>query len=114
MEDIIDAYYVHIKIIPKDFEIKHLGEYHDLYVQSDTLLLAYVFENFRNVCINMYKLDHVQFLSATRLTWQASSKKTNVKLDLLTDIDILIMVEKGVTGGICHSIYRYTKLITNT
>ena len=53
MEDIPGAYYAHTKRVCKDFEIKHLGEYHDLYVQSDTLLLAYVFENFRNVCINM-------------------------------------------------------------
>ena len=111
MEDVPDAYYAHAKRVCKDFEIKQLGEYHNLYVQSDTLVLAYVSEN---LCINMYKLDHVQFLSATRLTWQASSKKTNVKLDLLTDIDILIIVEKDVKGGICHSIYRYTKLITNT
>ena len=65
MEDIIDAYYVHIKIIPKDFEIKHLGEYHDLYVQSDTLLLADVFENFRNMCLDMYKLDPAKSFSAS-------------------------------------------------
>ena len=65
MEDIIDADYVHIKIIPKDFEIKHLGEYHDLYVQSDTLLLADVFENFRNMCLDMYKLDPAKSFSAS-------------------------------------------------
>ena len=93
----------------KIFEIKNLGGYHDLYVQSYTLLLADVFENFQNVCIEIYVLDPAKFLSATGLTWQAALKKTEVKLDLLTDIDILLMVEKGVRGGICHSIYQYAK-----
>ena len=54
MEDITDADYAHAKIVCKDFEIKHLGEYHDLYVQSDTLLLADVFEDFRNICVLKY------------------------------------------------------------
>ena len=100
MEDIIDADYVHVKIIPKDFEIKHLGEYHDLYVQSDTLLLADVFENVRNMCLQIQKLDPAKFLSAPGLAWQAALKKTKVKLDLLTDIDMLLMIEKGIGGGI--------------
>ena len=69
MEDIIDADYVHVKIIPKDFEIKHLGEYHDLYVQSDTLLLADVQKNFRKTCINIYELDPAKFVSAPGLAW---------------------------------------------
>ena len=64
MEDITDADYAHAKKVCKDFEIKNLGEYHDLYVQSDTLLLADVFENFRNMCIQIYKLDPATFLSA--------------------------------------------------
>ena len=90
MEDITDADYAHAKRVCKDFEIKNLGEYQDLYVQNDTLLLADVFENFRNMCINIYELD----LSAQRLAWQAALKKTKVKLDLLTDIHMLLMVEK--------------------
>ena len=69
MEDIIDADYVHVKIIPKDFEIKHLGEYHDLYVQSDTLLLADLCENFGNICLEIYKLDSSKFLSSPGLAW---------------------------------------------
>ena len=63
MEDITDADYAHAKKVCKDFEIKNLGEYHDLYVQSDTLL-ADVFENFRNMCLKIYKLDPTKFLSA--------------------------------------------------
>ena len=80
-----------------------------MYVQSDTLLLADVFENFRNKCIEIYELDPAHFLSAPGLAWQACLKKTEVKLELLTDIDMLLMVEKGIRGGICHAIHRYAK-----
>ena len=109
MEDITNAEYKHAKIVCKDFEIKKLRECHDLYVQCNTLLLDDVFENFRNMCINMYQFDPAKFLSPSGLAWQAASKKTNVKLDLLTDIDMLLMAEKGIREGICHCIYRYAK-----
>ena len=106
MEDIItDADYAHAKNFCKDFEIKNLGEYHAMYIQGDTSLLADVFENFRNMCLEIYELDPAKFLSAPGLAWQAAFKKTKVKLDVLTDIDMLLMVEKGIRGGICHSIY---------
>ena len=96
MEDITDLDYADTKRVCKDFEIKHLGEYYDSYVQSDdTLSLADVFENFRNKRLEIYELDHQP------LAWQAALKKTKVKLDLLTGIDMLLMVEKGVRGGIC-------------
>ena len=68
-------------------------------------MLADVFENFRNRCFEIYELDPEKFLSAPGLVWQAALKKTKVKLDLLTDIDMVLMVEKGIRGGICHSIY---------
>ena len=97
------------KRVCKDFEIKDLREYHDLYVQSDTLLLADVFENFRNMCLKVYKLDPAKFLSTLGLGWQAALKNVKVKLDLLTDTDMLLMVEKGIRGGIWHSIYQYVK-----
>ena len=64
MEDSTDVDYAHTKRVSKDFEIKTVGEYHDLYVQSDTLLLADVFENFRNICLKIYELDPAKFLSA--------------------------------------------------
>ena len=99
----------HAKRVCKDFEIKNLGEYHNLYVQSDTLLLADVFENFRNMCLEICEFDLTKFLSAPRLTSKAALKQTKVKLDFLTDIDILLMVQKGIRGGICHSIYRHAK-----
>ena len=68
-------------------------------------MLADVFENFRNMGLKVYELDPACFLSALGLAWQATLKKTKVKLDLLTDINMLLMVEKGIRGGICHCIY---------
>ena len=91
------------------FEIKSLGEYHDLYVQFERFLLVDVFVNFRSNCIEIYGLDPAHFLSAPELAWQACLKKTKVKLELLTDIDMLLMVEKGTRGGICQAIHRYAK-----
>ena len=76
-----------------------------MHVQSNTLLLADVFENFRNMCIKIYDLDPAKFLSAPGLAWQATLKKAKVELYLLTDIDMLLMVEKGIRGGIYHSVY---------
>ena len=76
-----------------------------MYVQSDTLLLADVFENFRNKCIEIYELDPAHFLTAPGLAWQACLKKTGIKLELLTDVDMLLMVEKETRGGTCHAIY---------
>ena len=109
VEDITDADYARAIRVCKDFEIKDLGECHDLYVQSDTLLLADVFENFRNMCLEIYDLYPAKKFSAPGLVWQAALKEIKVKLDLLTDIDILLMVEKGTGGGKCHSIYTYAK-----
>ena len=96
MEDINDADYAHEKRVCKDFEIKNLEEYHDLYVQSDSLWLADVFENLRIICQEIYELDPAKFLSAAGLAWQAALKKKKVKLDLLTHIDMLLTVEKGI------------------
>ena len=69
MEDITDADYMHAKRVCKGFEIKKLGEYHDLYLKSDTLLLPDVFENFRKMCLKIYHLDPVKFLSVPGLAW---------------------------------------------
>ena len=104
MEDITDLDYAHAQRLCKDFEIKNLGEYYDLYLKSDILLLADVFENLRKICSEMYELDPAKFISATGLTWQAALKKTKVELEILTDIDMLLMVEKGTRGGIYYAI----------
>ena len=86
-----------------------MGDYHDLYVQCDTLLLADVFENFRDKCIEIYELDPAHFLSAPGLAWQACLKKTGVKLELITDYDMLLIIEKGIRGWICQTTHRYAK-----
>ena len=109
LEDISDEDYAHAQKVWDVFQIKNRGEYHDLYVQSDTLLLSDVFENFRNKCLEIYELDPIYFVSAPGLAWQACLKKTGVKLELLTDIDMLLMVEKGTRGGICQATHRYAK-----
>ena len=93
----------------KELKLKNRGDYHDLYVQIDTLSLADVFENFRNKCIEIYELDPAHFVSAPGLVWQACLKKTRVRLELLTDIDMLLIVEKGIRGEICHSMHKYAK-----
>ena len=80
-----------------------------MYLKSDLLLLADIFENFRKMYLIIYELDLVKFLSVPGLAWQAALKKTEVKLELLTDIVMLLMVEKGIRGGICHETHWYAK-----
>ena len=109
LEDISNEHYAHAQKVWEVFEINNRGEYHDLYVQSDTLLLADVFENFRNICLDIYGLDPVYFVSAPGLAWQACLKKTKVKLELITDYDMILMIEKGIRGGICQATHRYAK-----
>ena len=90
-----------------------MGEYHDLHVQTDTFSLADVFEKFRDKCIEIYGLDPSYFYSAPGLAWQACLKKTNVKLELLTDYKMLLMDEKGIRGGMCQSTHKYVKANNN-
>ena len=104
MENIDDIDYRHGNNVFKRFKSNL-----NLYVQSDTLLLADVFENFRNMCLKVYELDPAHFLSLPGLAWQAYLKKTNIKLELLTDYDMLLMVEEGIRGGICHSTHTHAK-----
>ena len=100
-EDITDEEYAHAQKVWKVFKIKNLGEYHDLYVQSDTLLLSDVFENFRDKCLDIYQLDPIYFLSAPGLSWQACLRKIGIELELLTDSDMLLTFEDGTRGGMC-------------
>ena len=80
-----------------------------MYLKSDILLLADVFENFREMCFKTYQLDPVKFISSSGLAWQAVLQKTEVNLELLTDTNMQLMVEKRIRGGICHAIHRYAK-----
>ena len=109
LENITDKDYEHVKKVWEAFEIKNLEEYHDLHVQCDTFLLADVFKNFRNMCLDEYGLDPANFLSVPGLAWQACLKKTKLELELLTDIDMLLMIEKGTRGEICQAIHRWAK-----
>ena len=108
LEDISDEDYALAQKVWDVFEIKNLVEYHDLYVQSDTLLLADVYENVRK-CLDKYELDPPYFMSAPGLAWQACLKKTGVKSELLIDYDMILMIEKGIRGGICQATHRYAK-----
>ena len=103
MKDITDADYAHAKRVCKDLEIKISGDFQDLNVQSDTLLLADVFQNLRNTYLEIYETDLVKLVSTPGLAWE-KLKKTKVNLDLLIDIDMLLVAEKGIRGGISHSI----------
>ena len=109
MEGILSVNYRHAKRVYKEFKLENVGDYHDLYIQSDTLLLTDVFENFRNKCIETYELDPDHLLSAPRSEWQACLKKTGLKLQLLTHIDMSLIFEKVIRGGMCHAIHRYAK-----
>ena len=89
------------------FKIKILRRYHDLYMKSYTALLADIFENFRDKCLSINELDPVYYLSAPGLSWHSCLKKTGIKLELLTDSNMLLLFEKGIRGGICTAIHKY-------
>ena len=112
MENITETDYIHANNVFKTFKLNNLGDYHDLYVQSDTLLLADVFENFRKAWIKTYELDPANFIFhiITRISMASIfEKKTGVELELLPDYDMLLMIEEGIRGGICHTVHHYAK-----
>ena len=86
---------------------KNPGEYNYLHFRSNAVLLANVLENFWNMYLEIYEPDRARFLTAPRLAWQVALNKTKLKLELLTRIDMLLMVEKGIKRRICHAIHRY-------
>ena len=109
VKDITDVDYRYAEKVFKNLNNENLGEYHGLYVHIDTLLLADVFENFRKTFLKVYELDPAQILSAPGLACQSCLMITGVKPELLIDPEMLLMVEKGIRGGICHAIHRYAK-----
>ena len=90
-----------------------MGDYHDLYVQTDPFLLADVFEKSRDKCIEINGLDFSYFLSAPWLAWQPCLKKAEVKLELLTDYQMLLMIKEGIRGGMCQSTHKCAKANNN-
>ena len=108
-KDISDEDYAHAQKVWDVFEMDNLQDYHNLYLETDVLLLADVFENFRNICIENYKLDPAHYYTAPSLSWDACLKMCDVKLELLSDIDMLLMLEKGIRGGVSMISNRYGK-----
>ena len=106
---ITDEEYEHMQEVWDTFGFQTLGDYHDLYVATDVLLLADVFENFRKVCQEKYGLDPVHYYNMPGLSWDALLKKTGVELDLLTDLDMHLFIERGTRGGISMVSKRYAK-----
>ena len=108
-ESITDEQYKHARNVWNTFNLKTMGEYHDLYLKSDILLSAVVFEIFRKTCLQYYKLDPAHYFSSPGLSWDRMLKMTDIKLELVTDIDMFQFIEKGMHGGISHIANRYSK-----
>ena len=101
--------YNHAQTVWSDFQIENLGQYHDLYLKTDVLLLTDVFENFRKVCHHYYQLDPAHYYTSPGLAWSAMLKKTGVVLELLTDLDQHLFIEKGIRGGIAMIAQKYAE-----
>ena len=109
MSNVSDEDYQHAQKVWKEFRIRNLGDYHDLYLRTDVILLANMFEAFRDTCLEHYKLNPAHFFTSPGLAWKACLKKTGVKLELLTDPIMLLMFEHGIRGGITQAVHRYAR-----
>ena len=99
-EPLSQSDYEHAQTVWREFNICDVGEYHDLYVLTDVLLLADVFENFRTICLNSYGLDPAHYYTSPGLAWDAMLKMTGVELELLTDTDMHLFIEEGIRAGV--------------
>ena len=107
MSGISEKDHQHACKVGNEFGLKNMGDYHDLYLKTDVILLANVFESFRKVCLDNYGLDPAHFYTAPGLAWKACLKKTGVNLELLKDPDMLLMFECGIRGGITQSVHKW-------
>ena len=107
MSSISEEDYQHAQLVWKEFGIRDLGDYHDLYLRTDVVLLANVFEAFRDTCLRHYTLDPAHFYTSPGLAWGACLKPTGIRLELLTDPDMLLMFERGIRGGITQAVRKY-------
>jgi len=101
--------YAHAANIWQRFSVRNLSEYSDLYLKTDILLLADIFENFRDKCIESYSLDPAHYYTLPGFTWDAILKYTRVNFELLTDIDKVMFIERGIRGGLSQCSGRYTR-----
>ena len=108
MSSISEEDYQHAQRVWEEFGIHNLGDYHDLYLRTDVVLLANVYEAFRDTCLKHYKLDPAHFYTSPGLAWKACLKCTGIKLELLTDPDMLLMFQRGIRGGITQAVHKYT------
>ena len=107
MSSISEEDYQHAQRIWEESGIHNLGDYHDLYLRTDVVLLANVYKAFRDTCLRHYKLDPAHFYTSHGLTWKACLKHTGIKLELLTNPDMLLMFEQGIRGGITQAVLKY-------
>ena len=107
MSSIGEEDYQHAQRVWKEFGIRDLGDYHDLYLRTDVVLLANVYEAFRDTCLKHYKLDQAHLYTSPGLAWKACLKCTGIKLELLTDPNMLLMFERGIRGGITQAVCKY-------
>ena len=107
MSSISSDDYQHAQRAWKEFRIHNLGDYHDLYLRTDVVLLANVYEAFRETCLEHYKLDPAHFYTSRGLAWKACLKRTGIRLKLLTDPDMLLIFEHGIRGGITQVVRKY-------
>ena len=106
---ISDEDYAHAQNVWKTFKMKYFKDYHELYNKVNVLLLADVFEHVRNICLENYELDPAHYYTAPGLAWDAALKVTDVSLERLSDMDMLLIVEEGIRGGVSTVSNRYAK-----
>ena len=107
MSSISSNDYQHAQRVWIEIRIHNLGDYHDLYLRTDVVLLANVHKAFRETCLEHYKLDPAHFYTSPGLAWKACLKRTGIRLGLLTDPDMLLMFEHGIRGGITQVVCKY-------
>ena len=110
MSNVSNEDYQHAQHVWSTFSINNLGEYHNLYLCTNVILLGNVFEAFRDTCLEHYSLDSAHFYTSPGLAWKACLKKTGVKLELLTDPNMLLMSERGIRGSVTQVVHRYVKV----